>query len=45
MGKPLAEALGEVDYGAEFLRWYSEEAVRLKGRYAAAPDGRGRLIP
>src|SRR5690348_9023745 len=26
-GKPLAEARGEVTYAAEFLRWYSEEAV------------------
>ncbi|NED66923.1 aldehyde dehydrogenase family protein, partial [Streptomyces sp. SID10244] len=29
MGKPLAEARGEVAYGAEFLRWFSEEAVRI----------------
>ena len=28
MGKPLAEARGEVTYGAEFLRWFSEETVR-----------------
>ncbi|HYN73121.1 MAG TPA: aldehyde dehydrogenase family protein, partial [Nakamurella sp.] len=28
MGKPLAEARGEVTYGAEFFRWFSEEAVR-----------------
>ncbi|MDO4241385.1 MAG: aldehyde dehydrogenase family protein, partial [Microbacteriaceae bacterium] len=27
MGKPLAEARGEVTYGGEFLRWFSEEAV------------------
>jgi succinate-semialdehyde dehydrogenase/glutarate-semialdehyde dehydrogenase len=32
MGKPLAESRGEVSYGAEYLRWYSEEAVRLGGR-------------
>ncbi|MCU1516005.1 MAG: NAD-dependent succinate-semialdehyde dehydrogenase, partial [Pseudarthrobacter sp.] len=31
MGKPLAEARGEVTYGAEFLRWFSEEAVRDYG--------------
>src|SRR6476661_5520525 len=31
MGKPLAEARGEVTYGAEFLRWFSEEAVRAFG--------------
>ncbi|MGP9601804.1 NAD-dependent succinate-semialdehyde dehydrogenase [Brachybacterium sp. AOP42-E1-35] len=37
MGKPLAEAYGEVTYGAEFLRWFSEEAVRLPGRFRHAP--------
>ena len=44
MGKPLAEARGEVTYGAEFLRWFSEEAVRAFGRYSAAPDGKNRLL-
>ena len=44
MGKPLAEARGEVTYGAEFLRWFSEEAVRVSGRYATAPDGVSRLL-
>ncbi|WP_245567152.1 NAD-dependent succinate-semialdehyde dehydrogenase [Nocardia vinacea] len=44
MGKPLAEARGEVAYGAEFLRWFSEEAVRVSGRYSTAPDGRMRLL-
>ena len=44
MGKPLAEARGEVAYGAEFLRWFSEEAVRAGGRYTPAPDGRTRLL-
>jgi succinate-semialdehyde dehydrogenase/glutarate-semialdehyde dehydrogenase len=44
MGKPLAEARGEVSYGAEFLRWFSEEAVRIAGRYAPAPDGKTRLL-
>ncbi|WP_374008300.1 NAD-dependent succinate-semialdehyde dehydrogenase [Leifsonia sp. LS-T14] len=44
MGKPLAEARGEVAYGAEFLRWFSEEAVRVSGRYATAPDGANRLL-
>ncbi|AZN30603.1 NAD-dependent succinate-semialdehyde dehydrogenase [Flaviflexus salsibiostraticola] len=37
MGKPLAEAYGEVNYGAEFLRWFSEEAVRTTGRFRPAP--------
>lgn len=44
MGKPLAEARGEVAYGAEFFRWFSEEAVRVYGRYATAPAGPTRLI-
>jgi succinate-semialdehyde dehydrogenase/glutarate-semialdehyde dehydrogenase len=44
MGKPLAEARGEVDYAAEFLRWFSEEAVRIDGGFAVSPDGRSRLL-
>jgi succinate-semialdehyde dehydrogenase/glutarate-semialdehyde dehydrogenase len=44
MGKPLAESRGEVTYGAEFLRWFSEEAVRAFGRYSVAPDGKSRLL-
>lgn len=44
MGKPLAEARGEVVYGAEFFRWFAEEAVRVHGRYAVAPLGGSRLI-
>ncbi|WP_419817135.1 NAD-dependent succinate-semialdehyde dehydrogenase [Glaciibacter flavus] len=44
MGKPLAEAAGEVAYGGEFLRWFSEEAVRISGRYGVNPEGTGRMI-
>ncbi|TAP43207.1 NAD-dependent succinate-semialdehyde dehydrogenase [Arthrobacter sp. S39] len=44
MGKPLAEARGEVIYAAEFLRWFSEEAVRTFGRYSVSPDGKSRLL-
>ena len=44
MGKPLAEARGEVTYAAEFFRWFSEEAVRIHGRYAVAPNGATRLL-
>ena len=44
MGKPLGEARGEVVYGAEFFRWFSEEAVRIHGRYAVAPNGATRLM-
>jgi len=44
MGKPLAEARGEVTYGAEFFRWFSEEAVRISGRWSMAPNGVTRLL-
>ncbi|SCL34301.1 succinate-semialdehyde dehydrogenase / glutarate-semialdehyde dehydrogenase [Micromonospora rhizosphaerae] len=44
MGKPLAESKAEIVYAAEFLRWFSEEAVRIDGRYAVAPNGQGRLL-
>jgi NAD-dependent aldehyde dehydrogenases len=44
MGKPLAEARGEVAYGGEFLRWFSEEAVRIAGRYGLNPEGTGRMV-
>jgi succinate-semialdehyde dehydrogenase/glutarate-semialdehyde dehydrogenase len=44
MGKSLAESRAEVLYAAEFLRWFSEEAVRIGGRFATAPDGRTRLL-
>ncbi len=44
MGKPLKESKAEITYGAEFLRWFSEEAVRIDGRYAVAPNGQGRLL-
>jgi succinate-semialdehyde dehydrogenase/glutarate-semialdehyde dehydrogenase len=44
MGKPLAEARGEVTYGAEFIRWFSEEAVRVNGRYGTNPEGTARTL-
>jgi succinate-semialdehyde dehydrogenase/glutarate-semialdehyde dehydrogenase len=44
MGKPLAESKAEVTYAAEFFRWFAEEAVRIEGRFATAPNGVGRLI-
>ncbi len=43
MGKPLAESQAEVTYGGEFLRWFSEEAVRIAGRYGTNPEGTGRM--
>jgi succinate-semialdehyde dehydrogenase / glutarate-semialdehyde dehydrogenase len=44
MGKPLAEADGEVTYGGEFLRWFGEEAVRITGRYGPNPEGTGQIV-
>jgi succinate-semialdehyde dehydrogenase / glutarate-semialdehyde dehydrogenase len=44
MGKPLAESKGEVAYGAEFFRWFAEEAVRVHGRWMQAPNGASRLL-
>jgi succinate-semialdehyde dehydrogenase / glutarate-semialdehyde dehydrogenase len=43
MGKSLAEARAEVTYGAEFLRWFSEEAVRIGGRWGELPEGTATL--
>jgi succinate-semialdehyde dehydrogenase / glutarate-semialdehyde dehydrogenase len=44
MGKVLPESKAEVTYGAEFFRWFSEEAVRYHGRYAPSPAGNGRIL-
>ena len=44
MGKPLAEARGEVAYAAEFFRWFSEEAVRIGGDMTLSGDGRTRIL-
>ncbi len=44
MGKPLAESRAEVAYAAEFLRWFSEEAVRIDGGYMTAPGGGSRVV-
>src|SRR5215217_2261126 len=44
MGKPIPESKAEITYAAEFFRWFAEEAVRIEGRFATAPNGQGRLI-
>jgi succinate-semialdehyde dehydrogenase/glutarate-semialdehyde dehydrogenase len=44
MGKPLAEARGEVKYGSDFVRWYAEEAVRPPGNFREAPDGGASIV-
>ncbi|MGI9082443.1 MAG: NAD-dependent succinate-semialdehyde dehydrogenase [Thermoleophilaceae bacterium] len=44
MGKTVKESQAEIAYASEFFRWYAEEAVRINGRYAVAPNGAGRLL-
>jgi succinate-semialdehyde dehydrogenase/glutarate-semialdehyde dehydrogenase len=44
MGKPLAESKAEIAYAANFFRWYSEEAVRINGRYTVNETGKGRVL-
>jgi succinate-semialdehyde dehydrogenase/glutarate-semialdehyde dehydrogenase len=44
MGKSVAESKAEITYAAEFFRWFSEEAVRIDGRYAVAANGAGRVL-
>src|ERR1700733_16292946 len=44
MGKALVEARAEVAYANDFLRWFSEEAVRIRGSYSVSPNGRARLL-
>jgi succinate-semialdehyde dehydrogenase/glutarate-semialdehyde dehydrogenase len=43
-GKPLVESRGEVAYAAEFFRWFSEEAVRLRGEVTTAPAGANKIV-
>jgi succinate-semialdehyde dehydrogenase/glutarate-semialdehyde dehydrogenase len=44
MGKSVTESKAEVTYGAEFFRWFSEEAVRIEGRFSRAPATPERLL-
>src|SRR5215211_1630122 len=44
MGKPIAESKAEIAYGANFFRWYAEEAVRINGRYTVNETGKGRVL-
>jgi succinate-semialdehyde dehydrogenase/glutarate-semialdehyde dehydrogenase len=44
MGKSLVESRGEVAYANDFLRWFSEEAVRIRGSYSVSPNGKARLL-
>ncbi|WP_460772560.1 NAD-dependent succinate-semialdehyde dehydrogenase [Microbacterium sp. GXF7504] len=44
MGKPLAESEAEITYGADFLRWFAEEAVRVSGQTSTSPSGESRIL-
>ena len=44
MGKPIKESKAEIAYAAEFFRWFSEESVRISGRWSVAPNGATRLL-
>ena len=43
-GKPLAEAKGEIAYGASFIEWFAEEAKRVYGDTIPSPSGDKRLV-
>ncbi len=43
-GKPIKEARGEVDYAASFLRWFSEEATRVRGDVISAKSPSQRIV-
>jgi succinate-semialdehyde dehydrogenase/glutarate-semialdehyde dehydrogenase len=44
MGKPVAESRAEITYANNFFRWYSEEAVRINGRFTVNETGKGRVL-
>ncbi len=44
MGKPLAEAKGEIAYGASFIDWFGEEARRVCGDVMESPQADKRLL-
>ena len=43
-GKPLAEARGEIAYGASFVKWFAEEARRIDGSVIPAPTGDRQIV-
>ncbi|WP_167133016.1 NAD-dependent succinate-semialdehyde dehydrogenase [Paramicrobacterium chengjingii] len=43
-GKTIADASAEVTYALDFLRWFAEEAVRIRGDYRLSPRGDKRII-
>lgn len=43
-GKPLAEAKGEIAYGAAFIEWFAEEGKRVYGDTIPGPSGDKRIV-
>ena len=43
-GKPLSESLVEVDYGASFIEWSAEQALRLKGELFESPEKEKKMF-
>jgi succinate-semialdehyde dehydrogenase/glutarate-semialdehyde dehydrogenase len=43
-GKPLAEAMGEIAYGASYIEWFAEEAKRIYGDTIPAPSADKRIL-
>src|SRR3954465_2626380 len=44
MGKAVKESQAEITHAAEFLRWFSEQAARIDGRFAVNANGQGRTL-
>jgi len=44
MGKPLAEGYAEVQYSADYVRWFAEEALRSQGLYRDSPPGDATIL-
>lgn len=44
MGKPLAESRGEILYGANYVKWFAEEAKRIYGDTIPAPSAAKRIV-
>lgn len=44
MGKPLAEGYAEVQYSADYVRWFAEEALRAQGLYRDSPAGDATIL-
>ncbi len=44
MGKPFSEGVAEVQYSADYVRWFAEEALRAQGLYRDSPAGDATIL-